>query len=163
MKLFFPRITLVIASMATLMLMPACKSKVKDTDVKTSVETALTGNPDYSGVAVNITDGVATLTGQVKDEATKAAAESTAKGIKGVKSVVNNITVMAAPEVTITPDDPLTTAVKDAVKDHPGVMATVNDGVITLTGEIQKSDLPRLMQKLSALKPKKIDNQLTTK
>jgi hypothetical protein len=35
--------------------------------------------------------------------------------------------------------------------------------VITLTGEIKKADLPKLLQKISALKPVKIDNQLTVK
>jgi hyperosmotically inducible protein len=39
----------------------------------------------------------------------------------------------------------------------------VKDGVVTLTGEINKTDLPRVMQALSALNPKKIDNKATVK
>jgi hyperosmotically inducible periplasmic protein len=141
------------------MTVPGCKSRVKDSDVRTSVETSLRSNPDLSSVNVEIKDGVATLSGQVKDNAARESAESTVKGVKGVKSVNNNITVMpeAAP-VEITADDPLKSSVTDAIKDHPGVTADVNDGVITLTGEINKTDLPRLMQKLNALKPKKVDN-----
>jgi osmotically-inducible protein OsmY len=141
------------------MTVPGCKSRVKDSDVRTSVETSLRSNPDLSSVNVEIKDGVATLSGQVKDNAARESAESTVKGVKGVKSVNNNITVMpeAAP-VEITADDPLKSSVTDAIKDHPGVTADVNDGVITLTGEINKTDLPRLMQKLTALKPKKVDN-----
>ena len=41
--------------------------------------------------------------------------------------------------------------------------ADVKDGVVTLTGEIKKASLPKLMQSLMALKPKKVDNKLTVK
>ena len=42
-------------------------------------------------------------------------------------------------------------------------MASVNDGVITLTGEINKADLPKLMQKVNALNPRKVENKLVVK
>ncbi len=146
--------------------MTGCKSKVKDADVETSVNSELRNNPEFSAVTVSVKDGVATLSGEVKDEATKSAAASEAKGVKGVSSVNNNIsiaTVSTAPSVEITADDPLTALAKDAVKDNPGVVATVNDGVVTLTGEINKADLPKLMQKINALKPRKIENKLVIK
>jgi len=147
---------------AILTVSPGCKSKVKDTDIKTSAQTTLQGNPDYSGVNVTIIDGIATLNGEVKDESTKAAAEKAVKDVKGVKSVTNNITIAAPPpQVEISADSQLTTDVNDAVKDHPGVTATVSDGVITLTGQIKRADLQILMQKLNALNPKKVDNKLT--
>lgn len=146
---------------AGLAIIPGCTSKVKDTDIKTSVQTALQGNPDLTGVNVTITDGVATLSGEVKDESTKSAAEQAVKGIKGVKSVTNQITVAVPPPVEISADSQLTTSVNDAIKDHPGVTATVSDGVITLTGQIKRADLQTLMQKLNALNPKKVDNKLT--
>jgi osmotically-inducible protein OsmY len=65
--------------------------------------------------------------------------------------------------VEIATDDALTTGVRDATKDYPGVNATVNNGEVTLTGDIQRSKLPDLMQTLNSLKPKKINNQLTIK
>jgi osmotically-inducible protein OsmY len=65
--------------------------------------------------------------------------------------------------VEIASDDTLTTGVKDATKDFPGVKADVTDGVVTLTGEIERSRLQTLMQSLQSLKPKKITNQLTIK
>jgi len=141
---------------------------VKDADVKTSVETALKANPDLQGVTVSVTDGIATLTGEVKDEAAKSAADVALKEIKGLKSVNNSLTVAPPPaplveQPAITPDDPLAKSVVDAIKDNAGVKADVKDGVITLTGEIKKTDLPKLMQKLSALKPKKVENKLTIK
>ena len=51
--------------------------------------------------------------------------------------------------------------VTDAIKDHPTVKAEVKDGVITLTGEIKKDALKKLMPLLQSLKPKKVDNKLT--
>lgn len=80
--------------------------------------------------------------------------------------MINNGTieapVVAAP-VEIAADDPLTKSVADATKDFPTVKAEVKDGIITLTGEITKANLIKLMQSVNALKPKKVDNQLTVK
>ena len=135
---------------------PGCKSKTKDTDIKTSVETALKANPGTSGLMVDVKDGIATISGVVKDAGAQATAASIAAGVKGVKSVQNNVSIAATP-VEITPDDPLTTAVRDATKDFPGVNATVNDGVITVTGELRSDDWKRLKMALDGLKPKKVD------
>ena len=72
-------------------------------------------------------------------------------------------TANTAAPVTISSDDSLRNGVTDATKDYPGVTATVNNGVITLTGEIQRDRLSNLMQSLNALHPQKIDNNLTVK
>jgi hypothetical protein len=69
---------------------------------------------------------------------------------------------MQAP-VQVSPDAPLMQGVTDATKDYPGVTATVNDGVITLTGNITRDKLSKLMMSLNTLKPKQILNQLTIK
>jgi hypothetical protein len=77
---------------------------------------------------------------------------------------VNNGTVTPPPPpVTISADDTLIKGVADAVKDFTTVKVDVKDGVVTLTGEIKKASLPKLMQSLMALKPKKVDNKLTVK
>ena len=141
--------------------------KPKDADIKASIEKSLKENPATAGVMVMVTEGVATLSGEVTDEASKASLETSVKGMKGVKSVQNNTTVsapsMPAAPVVIAADDPLMSAVKDATKDYPGVTATVADGVITLTGDISKAALPKLMMALNSLKPKKIENKLIIK
>jgi hypothetical protein len=72
-------------------------------------------------------------------------------------------TAPAPAPVEISPDDALRTGVTDATKDYPGVTASVNNGEITLTGEIQRSRLPNLMQSLNSLQPKKINNNLKVK
>ena len=140
----------------------ACNSKTSDADVKTSVDNAIAANSNLSGTYTDVKDGVVTLSGQVKDESAKASAETLVKGVKGVKSVNNNLTVAPPPApVEITADDPLKASVDNTIRSYPGVAATVKDGVITLTGKIKKADLQNLMVALNALKPKKIENQLT--
>lgn len=143
----------------------SCK-KVKDADLQTTITTALAANPDASDVSVTVEKGVAVLSGTVKDEATSLAVTAIAKAVKNVKSVTSNLTIV--PPAPIVPlvnpvDEALISALKDALKDNSSVMSSVKDGIITLTGEIKKQDLPKLMQKVSALKPIKIDNQLTIK
>ncbi len=66
-----------------------------------------------------------------------------------------------APEAAM--DDSLRVQLKDATKDYPGVTATVDNGEVTLTGTITKKKLPKLMQSVQALNPKKVNNNLTIK
>src|SRR5215831_6621047 len=134
----------------------SCKSAPKDADIKAAAEKALAADPACSAVNVNVNSGVATITGEVKDEATRSMAQSAVAGVKGVKSVENNTTVAApppvVPPVTENQGDALTKAVNDAIKDYPGVKASVNNQVVTLTGEIKKADLQKMMMSLNGLK-----------
>ena len=145
-------------------LLISCNAKVKDADIKASIDKAYATNPDLSMVMVGVNDGTATLTGEVKDAAVKSDAEAKAKDVKGVTAVVNNISITpSAPPVVITADDPLKISVDNTLRDYPGVTATINDGVVTLTGEIKKADLQKLMMALNSLKPKKVENKLVIK
>ena len=63
--------------------------------------------------------------------------------------------------VTTAPEIVSEAQLRDATKDFPGVTATVNNGEVTLTGTIKRDDLPRLMQSVQALNPKKLNNNLT--
>jgi hyperosmotically inducible protein len=142
--------------------MTSCKSQEKkDAEAKAKIEALA------PGVTVEVKDGVATLNGTLADDASKAAAETAAKGVDGVKSVVNNTTVTPPPPppapVVINPDEALTAAATAAAKEYTGVVVTVKDGVVTLTGEAKKADLPKLMQALNSIKPKKVENKLTVK
>lgn len=76
-------------------------------------------------------------------------------------AVVKTDTPTTTAPVTIATDDHLATGVKDATKDFPGVTAAVDSGEITLTGNITRDKLPRLMMALNSLHPKKINNNLT--
>ncbi len=136
----------------------------KDADIQASAAKALQNDPTTSAISVTVTKGVATITGECKDDACKTSSENAIKAIKGVKSVVNNITVAPPPPPpVVSADDILSKTVSDAIKDNAGVTATVKDGVVTLTGEIKRADLPKLIQKVQALKPKKVEQKLTIK
>ncbi|MEP7278522.1 MAG: BON domain-containing protein [Bacteroidota bacterium] len=171
MRVSFARFAFVFTTMAFMALsLPSCKSGPKDEDIQKAVsEKASAISTDATDLTSTVTDGVVTLTGSFKDATSKDAFETTVKAIPGVKSVVDNSTVMPpppAPEpapVVINGDDVLKSGVTDATKDFPTVKASVQDSIITLTGEIKKSSLPKLMMSLHALKPKKINNQLTIK
>jgi hypothetical protein len=90
------------------------------------------------------------------------------KGKKNTETNYDTSTAVTAPvpapaPVEISTDDSLKNGVVDATKDYPGVTATVNNGEITLTGDIERTRLPNLMQSLNSLRPKKINNNLTIK
>jgi hyperosmotically inducible periplasmic protein len=146
-----------------LLLGAACKSGPSDEELATSVNSSLSSSTGRINASVN--KGVATLTGECPDEACKTNAESSVKAVKGVNEVVNNITVAppAPPAVTITPDDSLKTAVQSAISEYKGVQASVSDGVVTLTGETSRKNLQDIMQAVTAMKPKKIENKLQLK
>lgn len=133
--------------------------KPKDAAIQAAIQAK-----EATGITVVVNKGDATLTGVVDDEAAKTKAADIAKAEKGVKSVINNLTIkpVAAP-VVIAEDPVLIKNVADATKDFPTVKAEIKDGVIVLTGELKKASLITLMQHLSALNPKKIDNKLTIK
>ena len=143
--------------------------KPKDEAIKTAIEEKLKTTAMMTGSTVEVMYGVATIGGECKDNECKAACEKDVAAIKGVKSVINNCIVALPPPrpitepVAIAADNPLEMAVSDAIKDFPTVTASVTDGVITLTGEIKKDGLKKLMPALQALKPKKVDNKLTVK
>jgi len=65
--------------------------------------------------------------------------------------------------VVISADDSLRNMLTDATKDFPGVTASTDQGVVTLTGEITREKLPKLMMSVNALHPKKVNNKLTIK
>jgi hyperosmotically inducible protein len=160
-------IVLVFFTVFGLLTISSCKSKPKDADIQAAITGKFSVLNELSSITATVKDGVVTLSGECKDEACRISAENLAKETAGVKSVINNSTVAAPPPapapVVITADDPLTKGVADATKDFPGVKASVKDGVITLTGDIKKSDLTNLMKSLHSLKPRKIENQLTIK
>jgi hyperosmotically inducible protein len=142
----------------------SCKSQPKDSDIEASVQEKLRANAQFSNISASVNEGVVTLNGTTPDASARTNAEKEIKEVKGVKNVVDNVTVapLAAP-VEIATDDALDNGVRDALKDYPGVNASVNNGEITLTGQIKRDRLPKLMMALNALRPQKINNNLTVK
>lgn len=140
----------------------ACEN-VKDTDLEAKAMELIATNPDASDVDVMVIDKVATLSGSVEDEMTKNYVESTVQGVKGIKSTVNNIMIIPpAPDYTEM-DASLREALPDALKNYPTVIAEVNSGVIYLTGEAKEADVPMVIEKVNALNPEKVENNITVK
>lgn len=138
--------------------------KPNDQKLQKEVETVLTSA--YQGISSTVKDGVATIQGVVESDEAKAAIEKAISAVKGVKSVVNNISVKKPePPVTINPDEVLTTTITNAlsVAGYKGVNVAVADGEVTLTGDLAKSDLTKVMQIANEAKPKKVINQLNLK
>ena len=134
-----------------------------DEQISKNVNTTLAGSG--RNISAHVENGIVTLTGECPDESCKNVSETAVKNVKGVKQVVNNITVAPPPPppVTINPNDSLNISVNELLEDYPGVKGSVSNGVVTLTGEIKRSHVTNLMQKLSAVKPKKIVNKLQIK
>ncbi|HVI46778.1 MAG TPA: BON domain-containing protein [Chitinophaga sp.] len=151
---------------ATTLSFTACKSKPKDADLKTAIEQKISAL-QLNDVTVNVSEGVATITGTYPSEDVKKSVDEQVKGIKGIKDVVDNATVAAAPAaqapVVINADDALIKGATEVIKQFAGVKADVKEGVISLSGEIKKTELPKLMAALMALHPKKVENKLTVK
>ncbi len=80
-------------------------------------------------------------------------------------TTVDTTVTMAPPPapVEIAADTALETGLRDATKEFPDVKATTEDGEVTLTGNIERDQLPTLMQSINSLHPKKINNNLTIK
>lgn len=131
----------------------ACKPK--DADIKAAVDTALSS---VEGVSANVSEGVVSLEGTVASEDAKAAAENAAKVVKGVKSVANNIMVVMP---IISGDQQLTDGLKTVLAAFSGVEGSVKDSVVTLTGTAKRDDLQNIIMAIQALRPKKVENQIT--
>lgn len=85
---------------------------------------------------------------------------------KNIETTTHTDTVSTTPNTsteTAVPETVSEAQLRDATKDFPEVTATVNNGEVTLTGTINREKLPRLMQSVQALNPKKVNNNLTIK
>jgi hyperosmotically inducible protein len=159
------RITIVSYFLAVFFLISACGPK--DREVQAAVESVISGT-GCTGISSKVEGGVVTLTGDCKNRQDILAMEEQIKAVHGVKKIVNNVK-LADPElptptaqpgtITISNSDTLTAGVREIMKDYPKVQATVSDSVILLSGEINKEENKKLIQRLHALKPKSVDNK----
>jgi osmotically-inducible protein OsmY len=152
---------ILVFAMAVSVLFTACKPN--DSAVAESVKAKISAVAQ--GLAVDVKNGVVTLTGTVADDATKAAVEAALQGVKGVKSVVNSLSVTPPPPpVVINPFEELRKGIQSAFdsKGIKGVNFNIDTaGIVTLTGTVKKADLAKVMQAANEAKPKKVVNNLT--
>lgn len=138
-------------------------NKVSDAEIQNNAQTKLATISEASGVSVTVENQVLTLNGLVADEAARSYVESSVSDIKGIKSIVNNLQLEPVEPDFTSIDAMLDSALVDVLKDHKTITATVEKGVVTLNGEIKKADLQTVMEKVNALKPERVDNNLTIK
>jgi len=134
-----------------------------DEDLRTQAQAALKEDAATSKVAVDVKDGVATISGEVADDAAKAKAAELAK-VEGVKDVTNDITVAAPPPPIASADDStMQTRVEEALKAKSctGVTVEVQEGVVTLSGRVTQVKFAECMMAAEESKPEKVNNQLT--
>jgi len=152
---------------ATLFLLTSCKPS--DEQISESVQKVLTSNTSLSPISASVKDGVVTITGEVESDAAKTLAEGSLTGIKGVKSVVNSVTVKPAgptpEELKKMSDDALLKKVNDnfATYKVQGITATVGDSIVTLTGQIKRSELKNAMKAAMESGATKVENKMTIK
>jgi osmotically-inducible protein OsmY len=141
-------------------------SSCKPSDEKLQKEIATGLTAISSAISSEVKKGEVTLSGIVDSEELKVAAEKVAGTVKGISKVINNIEVKL-PEPVINPDDVLTQTISAAVAAggdvFKNVIVDVKDSEVTLTGEIKRANLQRLMQIVNEAKPKKVNNSLTIK
>lgn len=139
----------------------ACTSSKSDEQIQKNLSEKLSATKNdnkYSNITPIIKEGVVTLNGECQGENCADSAAALVRNIEGVKDVVNNVK-----EVAIETDYTLRSSVQGVISKYAGVQADVAAGVIVLRGQIDRAQLQPLMNELSALSPKKIDNQMAVK
>ncbi len=138
-------------------------NNVNDADIQRNAQETINSNPELTGVQVTVQNRVATLTGVVQDESLKTYAENQVSEVNNVVSVINQLEVAApSPDYTAI-DNTINSGLENALEGYDTVTATVENGVITLEGEINERDLPNLMERINALNPEQVVNNITVK
>lgn len=153
-------------ALASMLAMNSCKPS--DEKITEAVTKEASADASLATVSYSVKEGVVTLSGEVENEEIKKAAEEKFKAVEGVKSVVNNLTVkpvvvLPTPEeIKKQADDALTVLVSNALSGTgvTGITATVQDSVVSLTGDVKKADLKKVMEAAMSVTPKKVDNKL---
>lgn len=158
---------LTVLMLAFALFMSACGKS--DADLLKAANDKLTADK-ITGVTVAVKDGVATLTGEVADAAVKSKAEASVKTVEGIKSVTNSCTIKPAPTPPPpSPDKMIEGTVNEAIKKlaltGANITVAVANGEITLTGDVAKADLVKVMQAANEAKGNatKVNNKLTVK
>jgi osmotically-inducible protein OsmY len=114
-----------------------------DGDIKREVEQELKWDPDIDStdIAVNVKNGVVTLTGFVRSYGQRYGAERDAKRVAGVQAVANDIEVRL-PSVNQRADPEIARDAVEAIRSelpyaHHLIKMIVRNGWVTLEGEVE--------------------------
>jgi osmotically-inducible protein OsmY len=152
MKVNFTK-TLSSVLLACVVFLEACGGNRSDDAILKDVNDSLQTRD--SGVTAKVDDGTVQLSGECEGENCADSLAAMVRGINGVKEVQNGVKGVAAKT-----DLTLRTSVQTIISKYKGVQADVVAGVVILRGTIQRDQLQPLMNELSSLSAKKIDNEL---
>jgi osmotically-inducible protein OsmY len=119
-----------------------------------------------AGITVAVNGGVATLSGEVADITVKNKAEASVKTVEGIKSVNNSITTKPLPTPPPpSPDQMLEGTIYEGLKKKGigDVKVEVADGVVTLSGTVDKAKYAEVVMVAQEAKPKRVVNNLNKK
>lgn len=140
-----------VVTVAMILLLYACNAPlVSDDDILKSTEAAL--KEAFPEVHATVEEGVVTLSGSVANEASITKVAATVQAINGVTEVINEVLA----RTIVSPNDALSNAVKEAIKEYPTILAIISDSVVILSGNLKTSDRALLLQKVQAVKPRKL-------
>lgn len=127
--------------------------KASDMDVEAFIYRAFTYEPRLKGAApeVNVTDGVAYLSGTVNNLKARRAAESATGNIEGVNFIYNNIKVKT--EMKTNPkleDDVINAILRNSELNRHEISANAVNGRIYLTGVVDNSYQKHLAEDVTA-------------
>lgn len=151
--------SVLISAFALLLSVVMFSCKPSDEKIQKQVETALSS---VNGeITPKVKDGVVTLYGFVTSDEAKTAAEKAVKGLKDVKSVTNNIQV----QIPVNPDVELAKVLTTGLQNggFADIKADVKDGVVTLTGDVKRADLQKVLEIVHGSNPQKVENKLNIK
>lgn len=139
------------------LLLFSCGEKRSDETIRNEITQQLQQgqNTAYRNVAVAVEKGKVNLTGECEGEHCADSVAAKVKAIEGVDEVENNVK-----EVPAQTDLTMRTSVQSIISKYQGVQADVAGGHIVLRGTILRDQIQPLMNELSTLNAKKIDNQL---
>ncbi|MCC8146699.1 MAG: BON domain-containing protein [Bacteroidales bacterium] len=160
-KIIFFMLSVLIAGTA----FQSCQKS--DSAIKGDVDKVLMDRMD-SNVTSAVKDGVVTLTGTVATEADRMSAQNAVAAVDGVKSVMNNIMVPAAPTTpapALHSDDTIKNSIESRLTQEGfnDVKVEVNNGHVTLSGDLRRADLTKVMQIANEAKPQQIVNNINLK
>lgn len=157
-KVIFYALALMVSGLS----LQSCSTS--DKDLQANVQSELRKRTNQVTATVN--NGVATLQGTVNTDAERFSVDSIARSVKNIKSVINNTTVKAAaPVVQIDNDATIRTSITSALTaaGYNTVLVEVKDGEVTLSGNLKRADLQKVMQIANEANVRKVTNNIDLK
>ncbi|MBK5722268.1 BON domain-containing protein [Dysgonomonas sp. Marseille-P4677] len=152
--------------MITGVAMQSCRKN--DDVLKKDVDRVIQGRYN-STIVTSVKDRVVILDGTVESQQEKMSVENDVNNVKDVKGVVNNITVresdITSPEPVINSDDTFKSSIESKLQSEgfKEVKVEVSNGEVTLSGDLKRSDLIKVMQIVNEFNPVKVINNIKLK